>query len=40
MIRFGVDLQAIWSILGVQCRDEFTIEAGQVLLRKSDHLDA
>ncbi|KWU45631.1 hypothetical protein RHOSPDRAFT_32939 [Rhodotorula sp. JG-1b] len=31
---------AIWSILGVQCRDEFTIEAGQVLLRKSDHLDA
>ena len=34
------DFQAIWSILGVQCRDEFTIEAGQVLLRKSDHLDA
>ncbi|GAA5993689.1 hypothetical protein JCM10908_002298 [Rhodotorula pacifica] len=31
---------AIWSILGVQCRDEFTIEAGQVLLRQSDHLDA
>ncbi|GAA5881637.1 hypothetical protein JCM3774_005704 [Rhodotorula dairenensis] len=31
---------AIWSILGIQCRDEFTIEAGQVLLRKSDHLDA
>ncbi|BGP30434.1 hypothetical protein JCM10296v2_002189 [Rhodotorula toruloides] len=31
---------AIWSILGIQCRDEFTVEAGQVLVRKSDHLDA
>ncbi|GAA5982409.1 hypothetical protein JCM11641_006974 [Rhodosporidiobolus odoratus] len=31
---------AIWSILGVQCRDEWTVEAGQVLIRKSQHLDA
>ncbi|BGO98054.1 hypothetical protein NBRC10513v2_002054 [Rhodotorula toruloides] len=31
---------AIWSILGIQCRDEFTVEAGQVLVRKSDHFDA
>ncbi|GAA5872602.1 hypothetical protein JCM8547_003707 [Rhodosporidiobolus lusitaniae] len=30
---------AIWSILGVQCRDEFTTEAGQLLIRKSEHLD-
>ncbi|GAA5923059.1 hypothetical protein JCM1841_000298 [Sporobolomyces salmonicolor] len=31
---------AIWSILGVQCRDEWTMEAGQILVRKSQHLDA
>ncbi|GAA5881197.1 hypothetical protein JCM1840_001282 [Sporobolomyces johnsonii] len=31
---------AIWSILGVQCRDEWTMEAGQILIRKSEHLDA
>ncbi|GAA5893045.1 hypothetical protein JCM6882_006924 [Rhodosporidiobolus microsporus] len=31
---------AIWSILGVQCRDELTAEAGQLLIRKSQHLDA
>ncbi|GAA5998650.1 uncharacterized protein JCM10292_007130 [Rhodotorula paludigena] len=31
---------AIWSILGIQCRDEFTMEAGQILVRKSQHLDA
>ncbi|BGP14209.1 hypothetical protein JCM10213v2_002152 [Rhodosporidiobolus nylandii] len=30
---------AIWSILGVQCRDEWTAEAGQLLIRKSQHLD-
>ena len=39
IVKSGSESQAIWSILGVQCRDEFTIEAGQVLLRKSDHLD-
>ncbi|GAA5840711.1 hypothetical protein JCM11251_004188 [Rhodosporidiobolus azoricus] len=31
---------AIWSILGIQCRDELTTEAGQLLIRKSQHLDA
>ncbi|GAA6044137.1 hypothetical protein JCM8097_002789 [Rhodosporidiobolus ruineniae] len=30
----------IWAILGVQCRDEWTAEAGQLLIRKSEHLDA
>ncbi|GAA6052517.1 hypothetical protein JCM3770_003805 [Rhodotorula araucariae] len=31
---------AIWSILGIQCRDEWTTESGQLLVRKSAHLDA
>ncbi|KAL8286897.1 hypothetical protein RQP46_003903 [Phenoliferia psychrophenolica] len=30
---------AIWSILGVQCRDEWTQEAGQLVLSKARHLD-
>ncbi|GAA6063985.1 hypothetical protein JCM10212_002417 [Sporobolomyces blumeae] len=30
----------IWSVLGVQCRDEATMESGVVLIRKSQHLDA
>lgn len=30
----------IWSILGVQCRDEWTMEAGQILISKREHLDA
>ncbi|GAA5834635.1 hypothetical protein JCM9279_007068 [Rhodotorula babjevae] len=30
---------SIWSILGVQCRDEWSTESGQVLVRKSQHLD-
>ncbi|GAA5902632.1 hypothetical protein JCM8208_007024 [Rhodotorula glutinis] len=30
---------AIWAILGVQCRDEWSTESGQVLVRKSQHLD-
>ncbi|KPV76673.1 glycosyltransferase family 71 protein, partial [Rhodotorula graminis WP1] len=29
----------IWAILGVQCRDEWSTESGQVLIRKSRHLD-
>lgn len=31
---------AIWRILGVQCRDEWTMESGQVVIDKSRHLDA
>ncbi|ORY88796.1 mannosyltransferase putative-domain-containing protein [Leucosporidium creatinivorum] len=31
---------AIWRILGVQCRDEFTMESGQILIDKRRHLDA
>ncbi|BGP38267.1 hypothetical protein JCM10450v2_002209 [Rhodotorula kratochvilovae] len=31
---------AIWSILGMQCRDEWTTESGQLVVRKSAHLDA
>ena len=31
---------AVWAILGVQCRDEWTTEAGQILINKSKHLDA
>ncbi|GAA6010782.1 hypothetical protein JCM11491_002943 [Sporobolomyces phaffii] len=31
---------AIWRILGVQCRDEWTMESGQVLIDKARHLDA
>lgn len=30
----------IWSVLGVQCRDEFTMEAGQFVIDKRRHLDA
>lgn len=31
---------AIWSIIGVQCRDEWTQEAGQVLINRRVHMDA
>ena len=31
---------AVWAILGVQCRDEWTMEAGQILIDKSRHMDA
>lgn len=31
---------AVWAIMGVQCRDEWTQEAGQLLIRKSEHMDA
>lgn len=31
---------AIWRILGVQCRDEWTMESGQILIDKRRHLDA
>ncbi len=31
---------AVWAILGVQCRDEWTMEAGQILIDKSMHMDA
>ncbi|GAA5960708.1 hypothetical protein JCM3765_007298 [Sporobolomyces pararoseus] len=30
----------IWRVLGIQCRDEWTMESGQVLIDKSRHLDA
>lgn len=30
----------IWSVLGVQCRDEWTFEAGQFVIDKRRHLDA
>ncbi|KAI5474519.1 alpha 1,2-mannosyltransferase, glycosyltransferase family 71 protein [Pseudohyphozyma bogoriensis] len=30
----------IWAIIGVQCRDEWEQEAGQILIDKSKHLDA
>ncbi|GAA5916742.1 uncharacterized protein JCM6883_000015 [Sporobolomyces salmoneus] len=31
---------AIWRILGIQCRDEWSMESGQVLIDKTRHLDA
>jgi alpha 1,2-mannosyltransferase len=31
---------AIWRVIGIQCRDEWTMESGQVLIDKSRHLDA
>ncbi|GAA5928911.1 uncharacterized protein JCM15063_004005 [Sporobolomyces koalae] len=31
---------AIWRILGIQCRDEWTMESGQVLIDKRKHSDA
>lgn len=30
----------IWAILGVRCRDEWEMEAGQILIDKKFHLDA
>ncbi|KAM0754825.1 hypothetical protein T439DRAFT_321876 [Meredithblackwellia eburnea MCA 4105] len=30
---------AIWSIIGVQCRDEWTFETGQIVISKARHLD-
>ena len=30
----------IWHIIGVQCRDEWEQEAGQILVDKRRHLDA
>lgn len=30
---------AIWSIIGVQCRDEWTQEAGQILINRRVHMD-
>ncbi|KAL7416020.1 mannosyltransferase putative-domain-containing protein [Mrakia frigida] len=30
----------IWAILGVRCRDEWEMEAGQILIDKKYHLDA
>jgi hypothetical protein len=30
----------IWHILGVQCRDEWEMEAGQIIIDKGRHLDA
>lgn len=30
---------AVWAILGIQCRDEWTTEAGQILVDKSKHMD-
>lgn len=30
----------MWQIIGVQCRNEWEMEAGQLLIDKSKHLDA
>lgn len=30
----------IWAIIGVPCRDEWEMEAGQILIDKAKHLDA
>ena len=30
----------IWAIIGVPCRDEWEMEAGQILIDKARHLDA
>lgn len=30
----------VWQLIGVQCRNEWEMEAGQVLIDKSKHLDA
>ncbi|GAA5887485.1 hypothetical protein JCM16303_003433 [Sporobolomyces ruberrimus] len=30
----------IWRVLGIQCRDELSVESGQVLVDKARHMDA
>ncbi|KAH8929995.1 glycosyltransferase family 71 protein [Atractiella rhizophila] len=37
--KTGAD-NPIWSIIGTQCRDEWEMEAGQILIDKGQHYDA
>ena len=34
------DVSPIWGIIGTQCRDEWEMEAGQIMIDKRRHMDA